>query len=93
MKKNNHTLKSEQNRKSAKGNRVEVTNVISSIPIKDQILNFLVKHKGNRFSLTEVSLKTGVSYPSVLKWINVLDAENKIEQRDYKNIKLVWFMK
>lgn len=57
---------------------------------KDKILKFLTKHKKNRFSLTEISLKTGLSYPTILKWVNVLEAEGKLNQRDYKNIKLIW---
>lgn len=59
-------------------------------PLKDKIFKFMKKHKGNRFTLTEVSERTKISYPSVLKWINVLLAEDKIKLKDYKNIKLVW---
>lgn len=59
-------------------------------PLKEKILKFMKKHKGNRFSLTEISERTDISYPSILKWIDVLVAEGKLQLKDYRNIKLVW---
>ncbi len=60
--------------------------------IKEKIYKFIVESK-KKFNLTQISKKTNVSYPSVLKWIEVLKAEEfrkpKIVVEDYGNIKLV----
>lgn len=67
------------------GNMVKKQN-----PLKETILKFMTRHKGNMFSQTEISERTKISYPSVLKWVGVLIAEDKIKHKDYKNIKLIW---
>lgn len=60
------------------------------IPLKELIYKFLVENKGKRFSCTELSQKLNISYATVLKWVEVLSAENKIKIADYGNLKQVW---
>jgi len=60
--------------------------------IKEKIYKFLVESK-NKFNLMQISQKLKISYPSVLKWVEVLKAERfrkpRIKVEDYGNIKLV----
>ena len=60
--------------------------------LKEQIYKFLKESK-EKFNLKQISQKLKISYPSVLKWIEVLKAEEfrkpKIKVEDYGNIKLV----
>ena len=60
--------------------------------IKEKIYKFL-KNSNEKLNLKQISEKTKVSYPSVLKWIEVLKAEEfrkpKVKVEDYGNIKLV----
>jgi len=60
------------------------------VPLKEVIYNFLLENKGKRFSCTELSEKLGISYVTVLKWVEVLSAENRIRMADYGNLKQVW---
>lgn len=60
--------------------------------IKEKIYQFLIESK-EKFNMKQISEKLKISYPSVLKWIEVLKAEQfrkpKIKVEDYGNIKLV----
>ena len=60
--------------------------------IKEKLYEFLKESK-EKLNLKQLSEKTKVSYPSVLKWIEVLKAEEwrdpKVKVEDYGNIKLV----
>lgn len=60
--------------------------------IKEKIYKFLKESK-EKFNLKQISEKTKISYPTVLKWIEVLKAEEfrnpKVKVEDYGNIKLV----
>ena len=56
--------------------------------IKEKIYKF-VKESKEKFNLKQISEKLKISYPSVLKWIEVLKAEKRIQVEDYGNIKLV----
>lgn len=60
--------------------------------IKEKIYKFLKESK-EKLNLKQLSEKLKISYPSVLKWIEVLKAETfrdpKIKVEDYGNIKLV----
>jgi len=60
--------------------------------IKEKIYKFLVESK-DKFNLKQISEKLKISYPSVLKWVEVLKAERfrkpRIKVEDYGNIKLV----
>ena len=62
--------------------------------IKEKIYEFLKENRGKRFNLKEISKKTKISYPSVLKWLEVLiieqDREPQVNIEDYGNVKLVW---
>ena len=60
------------------------------IPLKEEILSFLQKNPGQRFTATELAEKTNISYATVSKWIEVLGAENKIKIANYGNLKQVW---
>lgn len=56
--------------------------------MKDKILNFLKKQK-KPISPTKIAKELEVSYPTVLKYCEVLKAEGKIKIEDYGNVKLV----
>ena len=60
--------------------------------IKEKIYKFLVESK-DKFNLMQISQKLKISYPSVLKWVEVLKAERfrkpRVKVEDYGNIKLV----
>lgn len=57
---------------------------------KEQILNALKQFKDEKFTITQLSgVIENVSYPTILKWVTVLEAEEKIIVEDYGNIKLV----
>ena len=60
--------------------------------IKEKIYKFLIESK-NKFNLMQISQKLKISYPSVLKWVEVLKAERfrkpRVKVEDYGNIKLV----
>ena len=60
--------------------------------IKERIYKFLIESK-DKFNLMQISQKLKISYPSVLKWVEVLKAERfrkpRVKVEDYGNIKLV----
>ncbi len=60
--------------------------------IKEKIYKFLIESK-KKFNLKQISEKLKISYPSVLKWVEVLKAERfrkpRVKVEDYGNIKLV----
>jgi Mn-dependent DtxR family transcriptional regulator len=60
--------------------------------IKEKIYKFLVESE-KKFNLMQISQKLKISYPSVLKWVEVLKAERfrkpRVKVEDYGNIKLV----
>lgn len=59
--------------------------------IQKKILNFLQDkdNESEQISISELSKRLQISYPSVLKHCDILFAEGKIELKDYGNIKLV----
>lgn len=57
---------------------------------KSKILNVLKEFPGEKFNVRQIcSMIPNVSYPTVLKWISVLEAESKIRVEDYGNVKIV----
>ena len=62
--------------------------------IKEKIYKFLKDQKGKEFSILKISKAVKHSYQTVLKWTLVLEAnpENKIQIRDFGNIKLVSYI-
>lgn len=60
--------------------------------IKEKIYKFL-KESNEKLNMLQISKKLHISYPTVLKWIEVLKAEQfrdpKIKVEDYGNIKLI----
>jgi len=60
------------------------------IPLKEEILTFLQKHPGQRFTVTELAEKTNISYATIAKWIEVLNAENSVKIANYGNLKQIW---
>ena len=59
--------------------------------IKEKILEFLKENSGQDFSISKLKERVGFSYPTILKWIVVLQSEEKIRLKDYGNIKIVSF--
>jgi len=57
---------------------------------KEAILKFL-KENGGEYSISELSRKTKISYPTTLKWVEVLASEKKIVVKEYRSIRLVSF--
>lgn len=55
---------------------------------KDKILKFLNKNN-DLINLKDISRKTGLSYPTVLKYVEMLNLEGKITIKDYGNVRLV----
>jgi response regulator of citrate/malate metabolism len=53
-------------------------------------LTFLQKHPGQRFTVTELAEKTNISYATIAKWIEVLNAENSVKIANYGNLKQIW---
>ena len=59
--------------------------------LKEKIYKFLKENSDKEFNIKQISEKLGISYPTVLKWIEVLKAEGKIKMIDWGNLKLVRF--
>lgn len=59
---------------------------------KEKVLEFLKKNRKKKFSMSEIGRKINISYPPVLKAIDVLHAEKKVSVEDHGNIKLVCFL-
>jgi len=57
--------------------------------LKEKIYRFLKENKDKEFNIKQISEKLGISYPTTLKWIEVLRAEGKIKLIDWGNLKLV----
>ena len=61
---------------------------------KDRILKILRRFPDEKFSVTQLNgIMEKISYPTLLKWITVLEAEKKIRIEDYGNVKLVYLNK
>ncbi len=59
---------------------------------KEVIVNFLKEHPKNRFSIKELEKKMQkYSYPTILKWVQVLKAEKKINVETHGNMKLIYY--
>lgn len=62
--------------------------------LKEKIYEFLKESSPEKFNMSKIKEKTKISYPSVLKWIEVLAAEidrdPPLHLEDYGNIKLAW---
>jgi DNA-binding transcriptional ArsR family regulator len=56
---------------------------------KANIMDFLEKLEDS-ISISEIKRQMGsYSYPTILKWVTVLESEKKVSIVDYGNIKLV----
>ena len=58
---------------------------------KDVIIKILETFPDERFSITQLFdyIKEQMSYPTLLKWIMVLEAEKRIIIEDYGNVKII----
>lgn len=57
---------------------------------KEVILNVLKEFPNEKFNIKQLnSIINDISYPTLLKWVMVLQAEGKIRVEDYGNVKLV----
>jgi predicted AAA+ superfamily ATPase len=62
--------------------------------IKEKIIRFLTQFPDDKFTLKELRKMTGkISYPTILKWVTVLEAERRIRIDDYGNMKLIYLNK
>lgn len=57
--------------------------------IKEKILNYLRLLPDEKFNIKQLQNLTNISYPTLLKWVMVLQAEKKINIEDYGNVKIV----
>jgi len=58
---------------------------------KEQILEFLKLNRGKKFNMKQLNENIkDISRATILKWIDVLIAEKRIEVEDYGSIKFVW---
>jgi len=57
---------------------------------KEMVLKFLREHPDEKFNIRQLCfLIKDISYPTILKWISVLEAERKIRVEDYGNVKII----
>lgn len=57
---------------------------------KEKIIKVLKEFPDQKFSIIRLKdLLSNISYPTLLKWILVLEAERKVRVDDYGNVKLV----
>ena len=61
--------------------------------IKERIMKLFLEFPDEKFSVKQIQRFIGVSYPTLLKWVQVLYAERKLRIDDYDNIKLVYLNK
>lgn len=63
----------------------------TSEEIKEKIFNFLKSSHGKKYTGKELAKQLDIcSYPTILKWCEVLIALNRIRADHYGNIKLVY---
>lgn len=61
---------------------------------KEIVLKVLKRFPEEKFSITQLKqMIENISYPTLLKWVLVLEAEKKIRVEDYGNIKFVYLNK
>jgi len=58
--------------------------------LKDKILDYLLQKKREPTTSKELSESLKISYPTLTKWLAVLEAEGKIVVNDYGNIKFYY---
>ena len=56
--------------------------------MREKILNFLEKIR-EPIHLRELSVRSGISYPTILKYCGILLAEKKIDIKEYGNMRLI----
>lgn len=58
--------------------------------IKERIMKHFEVMPDEKYSITQLhSIVGGASYPTILKWILVLQAEGKLRIEDYGSVKVV----
>ena len=61
---------------------------------KEEIIKFLKQFPDEKISITQLqSSLNNISYPTLLKWVMILQAEKKVRIDDYGNVKLVYLNK
>jgi hypothetical protein len=61
---------------------------------KELILKVLKQFPDEKFNISQLnSMIQNISYPTILKWIMVLEAEQKIRVEDYGSVKIVYLNK
>jgi len=57
---------------------------------KEKVLKILKEFPEEKFNIKQInSMIDDISYPTLLKWVMVLEAEGKIRVEDYGNVKLI----
>jgi len=56
---------------------------------EEKILEFLQNNKEQKFSMLELSKKTGINYVTIQKYVIILQNKNLIEVKDLGNMKLI----
>jgi len=55
---------------------------------KSDIMELLIKNRGKYMTARDISKELNISYPTALKWLDVLCAEGKIEMCIFGNVKV-----
>jgi len=61
--------------------------------VKDKIYNFLLEREEVPTTTKQIMASLNITYPTILKWLAVLEAEGKIKVSDYGNIKFYYINK
>jgi response regulator of citrate/malate metabolism len=56
---------------------------------EEKIIDFLKEKPDERFSMLEISRRTELSYPTIQKYLIILEYKGLIEVKDFGNIKIV----
>lgn len=61
---------------------------------KELILKTFKEFPDEKFNIKQLcSMINSISYPTLLKWVTVLEAEGKVRIEDYGNVKLAYLNK
>lgn len=57
--------------------------------LEEKILEFLKKNKDNEYFLTKLAVETGMCFPSVSKYVSILETKGKVSVRQLAQLKFV----
>jgi len=60
---------------------------------KEKIYNFIKEKKDEPVTIKDIIEALNISYPTIAKWLAVIEAEQKVMVSDYGNIKFYYASK